>query len=446
MKKYNHYKDSKIDWIGEIPEHWEMVPNKYIFNLKQNLVGKKSEDYELLSLTLRGIIKRDMENPEGKFPASFEKYQEVKKDDFIFCFFDVEETPRTVGLSTYEGMITGAYTVFEVDERYSNKFLYYFYLNLDNDKRLRFLYRGLRNTIPKESFNAFKTLVPPLQEQTAIANFLDEKTSKIDKAVQIKEREIELLKERRQILIQEVVTGKKVWVSTSSTTEVSTGSIDGKWVKPEKTKDSGVDWIGEIPEDWEVRKLKQICEINKKTLPENTTPNFELDYIDIGSVSFENGIEKTEKYLFKNAPSRARRIANRGNTIISTVRTYLKAIDFINQEKEKFIYSTGFAVLKPNKEIYPEYLFTFVRSNVFTEQVRVNSTGMSYPAINSTTLGSQRVLFMSIEQQKQIVSYLENLESKIAQSISLKEQEIEKLKEYKTVLIDSAVTGKIRVN
>ena len=84
MNKYEKYKDSGVQWLGEIPEHWEMLSNKYIFNLKKNLVGKKSSDYELLSLTLKGIIKRDMENPEGKFPAEFNTYQEVKKMILIF--------------------------------------------------------------------------------------------------------------------------------------------------------------------------------------------------------------------------------------------------------------------------------------------------------------------------------------------------------------------------
>src|SRR5690606_35880115 len=141
MKRYEAYKDSGVDWIGEIPEGWEVLKNKYIFNLKKSQVGKRSKEYDLLSLTLKGVIKRDMENPEGKFPAEFDTYQEVKKDDFIFCLFDVEETPRTVGLSDFDGMITGAYTVFDTQPTAAKKFLYYFYLNLDEKKRLKFLYR-----------------------------------------------------------------------------------------------------------------------------------------------------------------------------------------------------------------------------------------------------------------------------------------------------------------
>src|SRR5688500_9037449 len=94
--QYDSYKDSGVEWLGEIPARWDSLANKYIFTLKKNQVGKRSNEYELLSLTLNGIIRRDMENPHGKFPAEFDTYQEVNKGDFVFCLFDVEETPRTV--------------------------------------------------------------------------------------------------------------------------------------------------------------------------------------------------------------------------------------------------------------------------------------------------------------------------------------------------------------
>lgn len=426
VKKYPSYKDSGAEWMGYIPSHWNTLSNKNIFKLKKNQVGKKSSDYVLLSLTLNGVIKRDMENPQGKFPAEFNTYQEVKKGDFIFCLFDVEETPRCVGLSDFDGMITGAYTVMEPNDNFNRNFLYYFYLNLDTDKRLKPLYTGLRNTISKENFFSFKSIVPPKVEQTAIADFLDRKTALIDQAIGIKQKQIELLKERKQILIHRAVT---------------------RGLNPNvKMKDSGVVWIGEIPEGWEVKRLKDVCYINLNSLPENTNNNFEFKYVDIGSVTLESGINNTEEYTFNNAPSRARRIAKIGDTIISTVRTYLKAIDFIDQVKSSYIYSTGFAILQPKEFIYPEFLGYFVRSDAFTEQVTVNSKGMSYPAINSTDIGRLIVVHCKTDEQRQIVEYIESNNAKIATTISLKEQEIEKLKEYKATLINSAVTGKIKVS
>lgn len=201
-------KDSGIDWIGQIPAHWENMPNKYLFRLKKDTVGKRSGQYDLLSLTLRGIIKRDMENPEGKFPAEFDTYQEVCPGDFVFCHFDVEETPRTVGLSEFFGMITGAYTVYSVAQGVDPRFLLHFYIFADTDKKMRSMYKGLRNTIPKDVFGAFKTPLPPIEEQRAIVAYIDDASQKIADGIAIKERQITALKEYKTSLINAAVTGK----------------------------------------------------------------------------------------------------------------------------------------------------------------------------------------------------------------------------------------------
>jgi type I restriction enzyme S subunit len=201
-------KESGIDWIGQIPAHWENMPNKYLFRLKKDTVGKRSAEYDLLSLTLRGIVKRDMENPEGKFPAEFDTYQEVCPGDFVFCHFDVEETPRTVGLSEFFGMITGAYTVYSVAQGVDPRFLLHFYIFADTDKKMRSMYRGLRNTIPKDTFAAFKTPLPPIEEQRAIVGHIDDASQKIEDGIAIKERQIAALKEYKTSLINAAVTGK----------------------------------------------------------------------------------------------------------------------------------------------------------------------------------------------------------------------------------------------
>ena len=201
-------KDSGIDWIGQIPAHWKQIPNKHIFRLKKELVGKKSSEYELLSLTLRGIVKRDMENPEGKFPAEFDTYQVVRPGDFVFCHFDVEETPRTVGLSSFFGMITGAYTAYSVTPGIDPRFLLHFYICADTNKKMRSLYKGLRNTIPKEAFGVFKTPLPPIDEQRSIAAYIDDASHQIANAILVKEKQITALKEYKTILINAAVTGK----------------------------------------------------------------------------------------------------------------------------------------------------------------------------------------------------------------------------------------------
>lgn len=206
LNKNTKFKNSGVEWLGEIPSHWEILANKYIFKLKRNLVGKRSNKYVLLSLTLDGIVERDLDKG-GKFPAEFDTYQEVKNGDFVFCLFDVEETPRTIGLSEYDGMITGAYTVFDV-RNVSKKYLYYFYLNLDNNKRLKPLYLGLRNTISKENFFSFKTFIPPKDEQIQIVEYIENKIAKIDKLLNLEQECTKSLKEYKASLIDSVVTGK----------------------------------------------------------------------------------------------------------------------------------------------------------------------------------------------------------------------------------------------
>ncbi len=170
-------------------------------------------------------------------------------------------------------------------------------------------------------------------------------------------------------------------------------------------KNSGVEWLGVIPEGWEVIKLKYIVNINCNSLAEDCDKNYKFKYVDIGSVSYENGIERTDMFSFKNAPSRARRRAKKNDTIVSTVRTYLKAIDFIDKEKEKFIYSTGFAVLQPDVSlINAKYANAFIKTSTFTNQVDIASKGMSYPAINSTDLSNLLVVIPPKEEQTAIAT------------------------------------------
>ncbi|EHD2942197.1 restriction endonuclease subunit S, partial [Campylobacter coli] len=203
--------------------------------LKSIPIGDLWNKTKLLSLTLNGVIERDINNPEGKFPSDFSTYQIVKEGDLIFCLFDVAETPRTIGLSKLNGMITSAYTIFEIKNQ-EKRFLEYFFINLDNRKNLKFLYRGLRNTISKEDLLNLKIPLPPLKEQEQIANFLDEKCEQIANFIEKKEKLISLLKEQKQVLINETITK----------------GLD----KNVNFKDSGIEWLEEIPQHWKLIKCK----------------------------------------------------------------------------------------------------------------------------------------------------------------------------------------------
>ena len=145
----------------------------------------------------------------GKFPSSFDTYQEVNKNDFVFCNFDNEETPRAVGLSKVHGMITGAYDVMELyDLRVDIEYLYLVFLDIDNFKKFKPLYKGLRKTIPYDSFMSYKIAIPPLNEQREISKSLLVFLEKIDTSISQCNKMISLLQERKQIIINDVVTGK----------------------------------------------------------------------------------------------------------------------------------------------------------------------------------------------------------------------------------------------
>ena len=193
LQKYSEYQQTDLPWLDEVPVHWELKRNKYLLTEKKEVVGNNASDYTLLSLTLKGIIVRDMENPKGKFPAEFNTYKVVYPDDLVFCLFDIEETPRTIGRAHQKGMITGAYTVMKCGQEVSARYLSYYYLSLDYDKRLKPLYTGLRKVIQHDTFMSLKSPLPPHDEQDCIANFLDQKTAEIDEAIAKKQRLIELL-------------------------------------------------------------------------------------------------------------------------------------------------------------------------------------------------------------------------------------------------------------
>ena len=160
MIKYQEYKEINLPWLKIIPANWDIKRNKQFLHERKKIVGNKSSEYTLLSLTLRGIVVRDLSENKGKIPASFDNYKIVEPGDIAFCLFDIDETPRTVGLSKYKGMLTGAYNIFQI-EGINACYLYYYYLALDNIKGLRPLYTGLRKTINVNTFLSQQMPVPP---------------------------------------------------------------------------------------------------------------------------------------------------------------------------------------------------------------------------------------------------------------------------------------------
>ena len=240
MKKYDKYKNSGVEWLGEIPEHWEILPGlSFIYENKDRNKGMVRNT--VLSLSYGKIRVKGENELTGLVPESFETYQFVNKGDLIFRPTDLQNDTVSLrsSISEYEGIITNAYLNLRFRSKANSKFYHYFFRSIDNNKIIYGLGSGLRQNISYLDFRRFQFPFPPLEEQIAIAHFLDDKTAKIDQAIAIKQKQIELLNERKQILIHKAVTR---------------GLNDTV-----KLKNSGVEWIGEIPEHWEVKRLKELC-------------------------------------------------------------------------------------------------------------------------------------------------------------------------------------------
>jgi len=204
-------------------------------------------------------------------------------------------------------------------------------------------------------------------------------------------------------------------------------------------KPSGVEWLGKVPEHWEAKRLKYSASINDEALPDTTKPDLDLSYVDISSVDAIRGIVAIEEMTFEQAPSRARRIVRDGDTIVSTVRTYLKAIVPIRAPRKNMIVSTGFAVIRPRR-IRPEFMSYAVREAGFVDTIVALSVGVSYPAVNASDIGMIPVPLPPVDEQRVIADFLDRETAKIDTLVAKKRTLIERLKEKRTALISRTVT------
>ena len=283
----------------------------------------------------------------------------------------------------------------------------------------------MRYSFNRFQFDEIPLLIPPVYEQKEIVSYLDNKTNQTNELIKKTELKIEQLKEQRDSIIDEVVT-------------------QGLNPNVEK-KESGVEWIGEIPSHWKISKLKYLVSENQESLSNSTDPDLELDYVEISDVNSNGEFKKPTKYIFSESPSRCRRICRKGDVIISTVRTYLKSIGIIEEQRENLICSTGFSVLTPKSQYLSKYIFYMLRSNWFISKIISRSEGVSYPSIQSHKLLGTDVIIMDKQEQQKIVEFLDEETQKIDKTIYKEEKRIELLKEYKQSLISEVVTGKKRV-
>lgn len=418
-----NFKDSGIEWLGEIPQDWKLIKCKNFFVLKSIPIGDLWNKTKLLSLTLNGVIERDINNPEGKFPSDFSTYQIVKEGDLIFCLFDVAETPRTIGLSKLNGMITSAYTIFEIKNQ-EKRFLEYFFINLDNRKNLKFLYRGLRNTISKEDLLNLKIPLPPLKEQEQIANFLDEKCEQIANFIEKKEKLISLLKEQKQVLINETITK----------------GLD----KNVNFKDSGIEWLGEIPQHWRIVKLKYVAFTNIGLVYslDDIVENSDEGYPVLRANNIQNGkIDYQDLIYIKSKQIGKKQIISSGD-LLMCIRNGSENLlgKTAKIQDENFSFGAFTAIIKSQ---FNDYFYWVFQTNMLRKSIASFSASNGIGQISQDDIKNFIISFPPLKEQKQIAKFLDEKCEKIDLLIEKTKKQIKLIKEYKTTLINQAVCGRI---
>lgn len=417
MSGYAEYREVNLPWLKAVPAHWEIRRNKNIFTEQKEIVGERSADYTLLSLTLNGIIPRDMDGG-GKFPESFDKYKIVKNGDMAFCLFDIDEMPRTVGMSGYNGMLTGAYTIMRVSN-INARFIYYYYLALDNGKMLRPLYTGLRKTININTFQSTKVPVPPRGEQDQIVRFLDWKVSSINKLIRIRKRRIEELEAIKRSSIGYLVMGQAQSIPQRGT---------------------AVSWVKTIPAHWNEKSLIQVAE-------EQQIKNAGMVEDNLLSLSYGKIINKDIKTTDGLLPS-----SFEGYQIVHDGNIILRLTDLQNDHKslrtglvtQTVIITSAYTCLNVRHNILPEYL----QLQLHVADLCKVFYGMGGGVRQSIGFKEIRKLVIAIppvEEQQHILDSVHSIEKPINCAIQNSRDIIAGLEDLKMRLISDTVTGKIDV-
>ena len=429
LEKYPKYKDSDVEWIGEIPKEWEIAKIKHLMYEK-----KKTHNISLHcgSISYGKVIYKDDE----KIPFETKKaYQVVQKGDFLINPLNLNYDLKSlrIALSELNVVVSSGYIVLDTTRNINKIYLNYLLHRFDV-AFMKTLGAGVRQTLNYTDISRCELIEPPEDEQTKIANYLDQKTAQIDKAISLKEQMIERLKERRQILINDAVTK----------------GLD----KTVKMKDSGVEWIGKVPEGWETKKFRFLfnfskgLNITKENLQEEGIP-----CVNYGEIHSKYGFElDPEKHPLKCVSE---------EYLKSTLKSFLKKGDFIFADTSEDIEASGsftylnseiptFAgyhtiITRLKKPMVNRFIAYFFDSDAFRDQVRQKVKGVKVYSITNNILKETLVCFPKIYEQQRIIEYLDIKTKKIDQVISLQQNQIEKFKEYKATLIDSVVTGKVRI-
>lgn len=424
---YSHYRRTDLEWLEHLPESWAILRTKQMFRLVIEKAPKNNQ-MELLSVyTHIGVRPRKSLEQRGNKASTTDGYWVVKEGDII-CN-KLLAWMGAIGASHYQGVTSPAYDILRPIKSCSTDYYHFLFRTKKYLQQFKLRSRGIMDMRLRLYFDQFGQIpipVPPRTEQDQIVAYLRAQDAQIARFIKTKRDVIKLLTEQKLRITDHAVTrGLDASVS----------------LKP-----SGIELLGAIPRHWEVKPLKRWVILNASTLNEKTDPDFVFRYVDIGSVRTGRLAKELQHIRFEAAPSRARRVLRRGDTIISMVRTYLKAIWYVSEDADDLIASTGFAVLTPSKSLEPEYLGYIIQSSAFVNRVEANSIGIAYPAIAETVLGRLPVaLPPTVDEQQAIVAHIKTVSAPLDEAISRTEDEIRLIREYRDRLIADVVTGQIDV-
>jgi type I restriction enzyme S subunit len=448
MPKYESYKDSGIEALGNIPTHWNTNRFKNVFKLGKGLtITKENLQDEGIPCVNYGEIhskygfevdpdKNDLKCVSVDYLKSSTSSL-LKQGDFVFADTseDIEGSGNFTYLNSRKDVFAGYHTIIaRPKDEMSARFLAYAIDSMSYRNQIRKKVKGVKvYSITQAILKSTNIWLPPEEERIGITKFLDQKTTKINQVIAIKQKQIELLKERKQVMSQQAVT---------------------RGLNPNGLmKDSGVDWIGEIPEKWRVESFKNVLvERNKKNDPIESRERLSLS-IDKGITLYSEKTTNLDR--FKDDFSQYK-LTHRGDLVFNSMNMIVGAVGVSNYFGcVSPVYYTFYTQLEnPKITKYYEYFFKnkIVQSQLYCLGKGIMAIDRGDGKFNTVRLKvsrddlrSMKVPYPTVSEITEIVDFIELESSKISKAIRLQEQQIEKIKEYKATLINSAVTGKIKV-
>ena len=427
-------RDSGIAWIGVIPQDWEIVRTKSLYCSAKEIAGDRADDFERLALTLNGVIKRSKEDSVGLQPEKFSGYQILKKGELVFKLIDLENVATSrVGLSPYTGIVSPAYIVLSKQSRAKDlvvRYSMYHFLSMWQ----REVFNQMGDNGVRSSLNAKELLniphpFPSIYEQKRIVTFLDAQCAEIDAVLEKTRASIEEYKKLKQAVITQAVT---------------------KGIRGDRPmKNSGIAWIGEIPAEWEIRKIFRA--INKVGDIDHYMPDSVDDGIpylmtgDLQEKLSDVNLKRCKKVSFQDYEMLSSKIrVSKGDVIFARYAT-IGTVCFVDTE-DNILVSYACLIIKPNSSLlYGEFLFYYLKSTAFLEEIKQYIKANTQANVGLDSVSKAKIVLPSVHEQQKIVEYLRDKCKKIDALIAKKQQYLTEIENYKKSLIYEYVTGKREV-